>query len=726
MKRVFCAVGGGFLSGAFLASLLAVSGQTVLAAVCLLLCLLIAVFYRVRGRAACVVFLVFMSLSAGLFAYKTYAEYQPVVSLADTEATFTAKVLDWERRANGRYTYELQIESIDAPVEQPFRFLLYTNRSLQADWYDTVTMRAKFYLPSSTDSFDGIRYYKSRNIFLLASQNFAEEAEVTVSSPAQKPLGYDLKALNRMLCAKLDERMPAEAAAAVKGMVLGDTDDLDFALQQMYINTGTIHLFSISGTHVAILSGVLFLLLRKVPDKIKIPLILGVILLFILLSGAHASAVRSGLMLALLLAGRLAHREADAVNSLFFAGFLIVFFDVYAIMDIGFCMSFLATLGVVVLAPRMHRFLLVQWGVENRTVSQILSAVCVSLSATLFLLPVFVFTFHTLSVISPFVNLVVGLLVTPVLGLGFVCVLLCSFPVPNLLFEVESALILLQNAIVRFFGELRFASIGLDYREFRLWFVMAAGLLALGLLWYKKQKAVLRWSAGLCALLFLVSSVLVFAGQYDCVMLYTIGDGTAANVIFLCNSHATVIAAADDDYIDKQTVTFLKGKGVTQVDNLLIAYPTFSKYEDTSALIRSLNIQNVFYNKNNTICKDLLTNLVSEDRLLPLEEGMRLSVDGMVSLEPSYVRTNLNLDIACYDTRIYFGDAAHTKESSAGTLQLLRGDVDSTSKLSALSLVLQRPSDDDLAGDFLPAWKQNLAFQIRDRHPVTLIQRKEI
>lgn len=136
---------------------------------------------------------------------------------------------------------------------------------------------------------------------------------------------------------------PADAAL-LDGLLLSLRGHLPAREEEAFLRTGTVHILSTSGLHLAVLAGFLSWLLRalSVPHRAAGVACVGVIWVYALAAGAGPAVVRSALMLSVVLLAPLAHRRADPLNSLFFAAFVILLLSPLALYDAGTQLSFAA------------------------------------------------------------------------------------------------------------------------------------------------------------------------------------------------------------------------------------------------------------------------------------------------------------------------------------------------------------------------------------------------
>jgi competence protein ComEC len=154
-----------------------------------------------------------------------------------------------------------------------------------------------------------------------------------------------------------------EQAGVLRALMLGYRSDLDPELHSLFVSTGTLHIFAISGSHIVILAGLVLVLLRaiRVPrlwwGAAIVPILAG----FTLATGAEASAVRACLMAVLYWIAPLFGRRPDALSALALSAVLILAVDPGQLMEAGFVFSFAVVLGLILLHPLLARRMRPAW-----------------------------------------------------------------------------------------------------------------------------------------------------------------------------------------------------------------------------------------------------------------------------------------------------------------------------------------------------------------------------
>ena len=144
-----------------------------------------------------------------------------------------------------------------------------------------------------------------------------------------------------------------DESSIAKALLIGYKVDLDKDLVQAYSDAGVVHIIAISGLHIGIIYAILLWLFSMLPfTKKSRPLRLFFILtglwLFALLTGASPSAVRAAIMFSFIIIGTAFNKTGSVYNSIAASAFLLLCFNPYFLWDVGFQLSYLAVLGIVI------------------------------------------------------------------------------------------------------------------------------------------------------------------------------------------------------------------------------------------------------------------------------------------------------------------------------------------------------------------------------------------
>jgi competence protein ComEC len=216
--------------------------------------------------------------------------------------------------------------------------------------------------------------------------------------------------------------LPGTERGLVLAMVLGDRSEVDEATSEAFRASGTYHVLALSGAQVALVAGLIVAGLRflRAGPWAQATVTASTIGIYALLVGGDVPVVRAALMASAVLAGRALELDTDASNLLGLAGLLLLADRPSAAADVGFQLSFGATLGILVLASPLTR------GVP-RLPLRVDLAVAASVAAQCSLAPVLATWFHRLAPAAVLLNVAAVPLSAAVLLAGLGVLLVAPF-----------------------------------------------------------------------------------------------------------------------------------------------------------------------------------------------------------------------------------------------------------------------------------------------------------
>ncbi len=248
---------------------------------------------------------------------------------------------------------------------------------------------------------------------------FLEEAQIKKYST---PIFYKLRVYMEQ---KIIKYLPGDPGGLASGILLGGNRLLDYNIKRDFIRDGLSHIIAASGYNVVMVSGWLAYFGRKIKHQKLMILssILGTIL-YMLLAGLSASVIRAGIMSMMSFTALLLGRKSDAIWSLIITAIIMILWNPWYLLDIGFQLSVAATLGVLVSSG---------------------SEIKILLMVQLFTIPLILHHFGQLSLVAPVANLLVVwtvpfIMQLTALGLIFGPILYLAWPLLKFMLVVASAL----------------------------------------------------------------------------------------------------------------------------------------------------------------------------------------------------------------------------------------------------------------------------------------------
>lgn len=239
-----------------------------------------------------------------------------------------------------------------------------------------------------------------------------ERAEVSLEAmPRIDRLALSLQSLRYDLLSRLQgSALSEDSYATIAAMTLGDKTGVSAELRDTYSKAGVSHVLALSGLHLGIIYAMIALLLgrrRNTMGGLLVTLLL--VWTFALMVGMSPGIVRSAAMFSVYASMTFLQRDYLTTNSLALAASVMLLASPAMLWDVGFQMSFLAVMGIVICHVLLRNNRLYVRYAHRRFVGKLVSLVCISLAAQLFVLPLVMYYFGNV----PFYFLLANIVAVP-------------------------------------------------------------------------------------------------------------------------------------------------------------------------------------------------------------------------------------------------------------------------------------------------------------------------
>ena len=406
-----------FITGIFLNSIIKIP-QLLMLSFLILGILLISVFWKYRDFVIfgfCILFLIlgiwrhqiFLSKLENSEIKKHINENIVLIGVVDAEPDIREKVIK----------LKIRIEGIDNEI------LVTTRRYPEYQYGDKLKITGRLEEPQIFEDFNYKNYLLKDGI--LAVINFPE---ITFwGKDFGNPIMKILFSLKQKLKESLNNVMSSPQSGLLEALFFGDEENISKDWKEKFNLTSTRHIAAVSGMNITIISALIlnFLLFLGFwrPQAFYLSIIL--IFLYILMIGAPASAVRAGIMGILFLAAQHLGRISTGSRVIVFAATLMLIQNPLLLtLDIGFQLSFLAVMGLIYLQPIFSDFLkkIPDFFLKDLTfeIFQVRVNLSATLAAQIFALPILIYNFGQVSIISPITNILILPLIPIITILGFI------------------------------------------------------------------------------------------------------------------------------------------------------------------------------------------------------------------------------------------------------------------------------------------------------------------
>jgi len=212
-----------------------------------------------------------------------------------------------------------------------------------------------------------------------------------------------------------DRSALSQQGAVLEAMLLGERGRMDEATTTGLQRSGLFHLIAISGAHIGIISVLFFFILRlfRVPKRVSYSVLIVLLLFYSLLVEGRASVFRATIMALTFLTSQLLWKQTHLLNTISFSAFVLLLSNPFYLFDMGFELTFAATLSIILFYPKFLSFL-------PRLPLKVSELFALSLTAQLGVLPLLAASFNRVTFAALLLNFPAIPLIGVVMAAGFV------------------------------------------------------------------------------------------------------------------------------------------------------------------------------------------------------------------------------------------------------------------------------------------------------------------
>lgn len=432
MERPLAYIGFSYLLGLLVAFFTANSVIFVISTLCFIIFVVLCAIKHGNKRLLLSLFGVILAgavmLIYDVLAVNDYSDY-------DGETHEISAYLAETVNYSDSYTaYKAVVFSVDNSEVEPFTVYLYSYLELMYDSYDIVTGTVTFEEFADDDGLSSYKNYMIADGYMLVASLDLNEY-YTISENTEFSFAKLTSKLRCDIKIKINSLYFETNANLLEAMLIGYNLNLDDDLYNDFIYAGANHLLVVSGLHLSIIGGALYLILNKLNLRYYvIPIIiLPVIITYMFVAGFGISIFRSGIMFIIVMIANVLGEENEPINSLGLAVLIICLANPYSCVDIGFLLSVTGTAGILILAPKIIEYFMDKvFKTNNKKVFAVVSLVTVAVSAFLFLMPLLLVFFEKLNPISILSSVILTPIATVFMYTGIISILISSIPVLNL------------------------------------------------------------------------------------------------------------------------------------------------------------------------------------------------------------------------------------------------------------------------------------------------------
>lgn len=405
MKRKTVLVASGFFVGSFVSFYLE-TDRTIIIMAAVLICTVLSLFVLDSKRKTCMLLMLsFLASSAYSVGY-TVSKVSKLEALENKTVSVSGVVIDYTPSDRSMVTVSGEIDGIRC------KFLTYVN-NFSGELSDEVSFTGKVSKLENSYYFKSRDHYHTDGVFVTVSVL----DDLTVTSGKVTPVLL-LRRYSMTVSEKLRYYADADAGDVLCAMICGDSGYMSDPLRLTLNRAGIGHVGAVSGLHLTVVAFSLLFVMKKLrcPRLVTAFACEAAVISFLIFSGMRISCIRAAIMMSVYILSTLVRRKTDPLNTLCVAALIIMLLNPYAAADTSFCLSIAGTYGVSVAAPYVVKL----FKPRNLVVKTLMVCTC----AYICTMPLCIVCFNELSMIAPFMNLVLVPMCSAATVLGMLfCVL---------------------------------------------------------------------------------------------------------------------------------------------------------------------------------------------------------------------------------------------------------------------------------------------------------------
>jgi competence protein ComEC len=334
--------------------------------------------------------------------------------------------------------------------------LLNVSKYPEYQYGDKLQFTGKLEEPFETPDFSYKNYLARFDTYAVVRFPKIEKLAVKQGNPVKA----FLLSIKRKFVEVLSASLPEPHSALALGLILGLKRALPQDFQAALVLAGVSHIVVISGYNISVITRNLLKTRAWWGKRVAFWLSLATVLAFVILTGADASVVRAAVMGMLVVLALNLGRLYQSLNALIFVAAIMVLANPKILShDIGFQLSFLATLGLIYLSPMFEK-----WFARVPDVLGFRTNLSSTLAAQIFTLPILIYYFDRISIVAPVVNVLILWTIPYTMLLAFVAGLagIVYLPLGHLVASLPWVFLEFQIRVIQFFAHLPFAALSLQ------------------------------------------------------------------------------------------------------------------------------------------------------------------------------------------------------------------------------------------------------------------------
>ncbi len=456
------------------------------------------------------------------------------------------------------------------------------NSSFKLKYGDKIEFYLEYEKPSTARNymgFDYSNYLKTKKIF--GTVNLKEEDVEIISHDNSNIILRKIYELRNLMKTKIEKLLPKETSGLCLGMLIGETSGIEENMQEDFRDSNLSHILAVSGANVSYIIVSITYIFNKMYLRKRLSKIISIILLilFMLLTGCTSSVNRACIMAILMLIAELLYRKSDVYNNLAISALILLIINPYSLLDIGFQLSYMGTIGIVFLHDKIGNFI----KINNKIVKYFFEMIAVTTCANLAIIPIMMFHFNTISLTFYFSNIIVGPILGIVVIIGFIMffISLIFTPISSLIAIVLNLMLKFIIKIAEITANMPFSKITIITPSF--FFIIVWYLIIISIsykqkvkIFYHKNNKLIKKIVSCILIIVLIVNLIIKVDKKLEIHFVDVGQGDACLIITPLNKKILIDGGGSEfgsfNVGEKTLLPYLLDRRINKLDYIIISH----------------------------------------------------------------------------------------------------------------------------------------------------------
>ncbi len=281
---------------------------------------------------------------------------------------------------------------------------------------DILKIEGKIRLPHKQRNPGGIdekKFLEIENIKKII--NTTGKKSIKIGFDPENKIKFYLFFIRKKIVLAIKEYLPLDYASIFSGIFLGAKEYLPQKILELFQKGGIIHILSVSGLHVGILSFIIYLLTSSLSLSMRNKAIINITMLFCyaIITGASPPVLRSVFMVSIILIAWMFNHNTEIINSLCLALLITLIFSPNQLFSTGLILSYVITWSIIIFVPIFDNYF-------KKLPDYLRPLLTTSLAAALASIPLSIYFFYTFSPISLLLNILIIPIVSIIMSAGVI------------------------------------------------------------------------------------------------------------------------------------------------------------------------------------------------------------------------------------------------------------------------------------------------------------------